>query len=120
MTNLHIVNPSDKNWTSTRWVILMGAYGWTRCLVWANSLDSALDEAIDWAAENAPGLLCNDLVQEAYDEAIADGHSEEKAWEIATEDTTCGGNCGDRILSHEWSYIEAPDRETLIRLRDSL
>jgi hypothetical protein len=112
--SFHLVNPNDKSWTKSRYVIALGAYGWTRLLVWANSLDDALDESIDWACDNAKGLLCDNEVNEAYDLAIAEGHTEESAWEIATVDTTSGGNAGNRINSDHWHLLcENPDRATL-------
>jgi hypothetical protein len=111
------VNGSDRNWTKHRYILAFGAYGWTRLMVWANSLEDALDEAIDWIAENAPGLLCDDQVAEAYREAITEGKSEDEAHEIATEDTTCGGNAGHYILSWEWCIVaEDPSRAEVLSL----
>jgi hypothetical protein len=77
----------------------------TRLLVYARHLEDALDECVDWIAENAPGLLANDSVKEMYDEAIAEGKSEEEAIEYAEQDTTQAGNCGDYILSYEWGIV---------------
>jgi hypothetical protein len=112
-----LVNPDDKSWTSHRYILCFGAYGWTRLMVWANHLDGALDEAIDWIADNAPGLLANDEVQEAYEAAIAEGKSEEEAAEEAEEDTTRGGNCGHYLNSWEWGILaEDPTREDLKNL----
>lgn len=34
-----------------------GAYGWTKCIVFGKSLESALETAAEWLAENAPGLI---------------------------------------------------------------
>jgi hypothetical protein len=111
MDPLHIVNPTDRDWTHHRYILAFGAYGWTRLMVWANSLDAALDEAIDWIANNAPGLLADEQVNEAYREAIAEGKTEEEAQEEAEIDTTCGGNSGHYLLSWEWTVIaEDPSR----------
>lgn len=116
---LNLANPGDRDWTRHRYVLCFGAYGWTLVVVWANSLEGALDGAIDWIVDFAPGLLCDDEVAEAYQEAIASGMTEEAAWEEAEQDTTCGGNCGNRILSYQWGIVaEDPDRETLIAIRD--
>lgn len=115
---LHIVNATDSKWTSHRYILSFGAYGSTNLLIWANGLESALDEAIDWLVKNAPGHIVDDQVTEAYNEAIAEGKSEDEAWAYSEEDTTCGGNCGNHILSYEWSMIEDPDRATILRLRD--
>lgn len=59
------VNSHDKSWTRHRYILWFGAYGWTRLMVWANSVSDALDEAADWMEENAPGLLDDNTVMEA-------------------------------------------------------
>ena len=111
---IEIVNPCDKSWTDSRFILHFGAYGETRLMVYADHLQDALDESIDWIAENAPGLLCDDEVNEAYQEAIDEGKTEDEAWEIAEQDTTCGGNCGNRILSWEWGILaENPSKEQI-------
>jgi hypothetical protein len=111
------INSTDKYWTKHRYVLAFGAYGDTQLLVWANNLDDALDECIDWIVDNAPGLLCDDRVAEEYHRGIAEGMSEEDAHEAATADTTCGGNCGNYILSYEWSIlVEDPTRAQLVHL----
>lgn len=146
---IHVVNPPGEggsawmakngrpvyNYPRTRFLLAFGAYGWTKLLVWANYLEDALDEAIDWIADNAPGLLCNDQVAEDYREALArlteenaalpeeERRSEEdlesEAYDESTEDTTCGGNAGDYILSHEWCIMaEDPSREDLLQVMD--
>jgi hypothetical protein len=113
---LHIVNPGDKSFTSRRYLVSLGAYGSTQLLVWANDVCSAIDEAIDWASENAHGLLCNDQVREAYEEAIAEGKDEETALQAAEVDTICGGNYGNYIPSWGVHITENPTREYLKRL----
>ena len=141
---LHVVNPpeggsawkkSKYRYPKSRFVLCFGAYGWTKLLVWADDLGDALDGAIDWIADNAPGLLCNDQVAEDYREALArlteenaalpeeERRSEEdlesEAYDESTEDTTCGGNAGDHILSHEWCIMaEDPSREDLLQVMD--
>jgi|SRR5579885_1392820 len=117
--SLHVINFSDRHWTRHRYVLCFGAYGWTKCLVWANSLDDALDECVDWIADNAPGLLCDDQVNEEYHRAIAEGKSEEEAQEEATIDTTCAGNNGHYLLSWEWGICaEDPTTKEIHDLRD--
>ena len=111
------INPRDAAWTSHRFVLAFGAYGWTVLIVHANHLEDALDEAIDWIAGNAPGLLADEQVAEEYNRAIAEGKSEDEAQEIATVDTTCGGNAGHYLLSWEWGIVaEDPDRATILRI----
>lgn len=114
---IHLVNPSDKTWTKHRFIFWFGAYGWTRLMVWANSLDDALDEAVDWIADNAPGLLADDAVTEEYNRCIGEGMSEEEAQEEATVDTTCAGNCGHYLNSWEWGILaEDPTRAEVLEL----
>jgi hypothetical protein len=113
--SLTIVNANDSDWTKHNYVLSFGAYGELRLLVWANSLEDALDEAIDWLVDNAPGHIVDDQVNEAYEAAIAEGKSEDEAHEEAEVDTTSGGNCGNHILSHEWAIVaEDPSSDELL------
>lgn len=112
-----LVNPSDRDWTRRRFVLAFGDYGWTQCVVWANSLDDALDEAVDWIAEHAPGLLADDSVREEFERLVAEGATEEEAWEEATVDTTCAGNSGHYLLSYEWAIVaEDPTRDEMLSI----
>lgn len=114
MNPVHIVNPNDSDWTRNRYLLEFGMYHPTRLLVWANGLEDALDVAIDWIEENAPGLLVDEQVNEAYNEAIAEGKSEEEAQVCANTDVTCGGNAGHYIASEEWHILsENPSRKFL-------
>lgn len=115
-----ILNPHDRDWTKHRFVLWFGACGTTRILVWANGLEDALDECVDWLAENAPGHLCDDMVKEEYGSAIADGHTEEEAIAEAEADTTlCDG--GHYLLSYEWGiHCEDPSREDILQLQGRL
>lgn len=106
--DLAIVNPGA---APHRWILAFGAYGWTKLLVWADSLDDALEEAGDWIEAHAPGLFCDEAVNEAYAEARERGLSEEDAQTEAEVDTTsvCSGN--HSLLSHEWCVVaEDPTR----------
>ena len=110
-----IVNPNDRDWTRGRYVLWFGACGPTALMAYANSLDDALDECVDWIAEHAPGLLANDAVDAAYSEAVAAGKSEEEAIEEAETDITRAGNAGDCLLSWEWGIaLENPTRAQLV------
>ena len=114
---IEIVNPTDRDWTKHRYILAFGAYGWTRLMVGANSLGDAIDESIDWIVDHAPGLLCDEQVTEAYQEAIRAGMSEEKAAEEAAVDTICGGNEGHYILAWECNLIvEDPTRAEVLAL----
>lgn len=112
-----IVNANDRDWTKHRYVLGFGAYSCTRLMVWANSLDDALDECIDWIVDHAPGLLADDAVADEYKRLIAEGASEDDAHEAAIVDTTCGGNCGNYILSQEWFILaEDPSRTDVLTM----
>jgi hypothetical protein len=114
---IHIANPSERPEgtyrRNRRFLFSFGAYGSTHVLVYGRSLDDALDEAIDWLVDNAPGHLMDEQVAEAYREAIAAGKSEEEAAEEAETDMTCGGNCGHYIASWEW-FVSEVTREDLL------
>ena len=102
-----------------RFLFCLGAYGWTRCLVFADDECDALEALGEWCAEHAPGLLCDDEVAEEAARLMAEGASEEDAWERAEVDTVRDG-CGHYWHSWEMSYLESPSRECILRLeRDS-
>lgn len=63
MQKLTIINrPSFKS--QNRYILAFGSYGHTVLMAFADNLEDAVDECIDWCAENAPGLLCTDYVNE--------------------------------------------------------
>lgn len=106
-----IVNATDRSWTRHRYILWFGAYGTTRLMIYANSLNDALDEGIDWIAKHEPGLLADNQVHEEYNRLIAKGKSEEEAQEEASVDTICGGNAGNYLHSWEWGIVaEDPTR----------
>lgn len=87
---IHVVNPVERSWTRHRYVLWFGAYGDTRLMVWANDLDSALEECAEWLAEHVPGLIMAhgspehvDLLQEACKE-----HG--MTWELYKAGDWCG------------------------------
>lgn len=118
MATFRAINSTDRDWTKGRYLLAFGAYGDTRLLVWANSLEDALDECVDWIVENEPGLLADEQVREEYERAIAEGLSEEEAQERAEVDTICAGNYGNYLNSWEWSIVfENPTRAELLEFR---
>jgi hypothetical protein len=109
--DLVIVNGTDRDWTRGRYVLWFGEISPHYLMVWANGLDSALDKAVDWVADNAPGLLADESVAEEYQAAIAEGLEPEAAFEKASVDTTCAGNNGHYLLSWHWGILfENPSR----------
>jgi hypothetical protein len=113
MEKFTIVNPID-NWKKQRYVLAFGeGFSCWYMLAWGH-LEECLDECIDYIAEHAPGLLCDDEVNAEYHRLVAEGMSEEKAQEQAEVDTTCAGNCGNRIQSDHWTIVlENPTRQQL-------
>ena len=95
------------------YLFAFGAYGWTRLLVIATSEDAALDAAFDWASEHAPGLFCDDAIEEEFASLVAEGCDDDEAWERACVDTLSAGNEGKRMLSWEVSYYRASRDEIL-------
>jgi hypothetical protein len=124
---LILVNPSDRDWTEHDYVLCFGAYGWTKLRVWANSLEDALDEAVDWIADNEPGLLADDEVKEEFDRLCVERGIVDLAaaeddvlcaiQEEAEIDTTIAGDAGHYLYSWEWGIVaEDPDRNTIKRI----
>lgn len=107
-----LANPTDADWTRHRYLFSLGAYGWTRVLVWANDHESALEELADWCELHAPGLFCDDAVKELFAEATTEGYSEEDAWEHAEVDTIRSED--HWFLAWEVSVIEDPDRGDIL------
>jgi len=116
-TPVTIINPIDRSWTRHKFVIHFGAYGVTTLVAYADHLQDALDHCIDWAVDNAPGFICDDEVDEVYQEAVELGASEEDAYEQAAADTYCGGNCGNHVLMSEWGITaKDPSRSEMIAI----
>ena len=106
-----IVNPIDRTWTRTRFVLAIDGL---LLMVYAKSVEAALDEAVDWVADHAPGILADAQVADIYQDAIARGLDEEDAMTEAEADTTCAGNAGHYLHAWEWSIAaENPTRATL-------
>jgi hypothetical protein len=108
------------HYATKRWIL---SFGWggalTHVLVWADSLDSAIETAVDdYIADNAPGVLADDdEVTAAYAQAIEDGESEESARETAESDLYPLDQ-GLWLHNAAW-YIgaEDPDRATIARFK---
>ena len=110
-----ILNPSDKDWTRHRYILWFGACAPTKMLVWANSLEDALDECVDYMEERLPGLLADEMVEEEYQRGLEAGLDEEAAREAAETDTTSAGNHGRYLLSWEWGiHAEDPTRAEVL------
>lgn len=131
-----IVNPSDRGYTRHRYVLWAGPL---YLMIWADDLESASEIMCDHLVEHAPGLLCDEQVEELYREKMAEIEAEEgplpalaparareeekrqeRAREYAESDTTCFGHDGIHyIASDEWGIsLEDPEREELLALMD--
>lgn len=108
---VYLANMSDRDWTSGRWIFHFGAYGDHSVLAYGTGFEAALETAAEYALERWPGLSCTDAVREEYNRQIADGATEDAAWEAATVDTLSVD--GGEYLSWEWSYTDCPDRAAL-------
>lgn len=94
------------------YVFALGAYGWTRLLVFASSLEAAVEEIGPWAAEHAKGLLCDEQVSQEYlrlRDEWTEAHpgqepSDDEVEEFQNEAEVDTTHIGDdhRILSWEW------------------
>jgi hypothetical protein len=112
------VNGGDRDWTRHRWILWFGACAPTLLMVWANDLDAALDEATEWLAEHAPGLLADKEVRERYRGALSEGLLEEAAFADATGDVTCAD--GHYVNSWEWGVIaQDPTRAEIAALKEA-
>lgn len=119
-----MINPSERGYHRSSFVLWFGAYGECRLHVYADNLEDALDECVDWAVDHAPGILADEQVQEAYRtamaERVADGGDAsdesiiQECQEEAEIDTTCAGNAGNYLMSWEWGIaLENPSAATL-------
>ncbi|HEY6033237.1 MAG TPA: hypothetical protein VIV58_03230, partial [Kofleriaceae bacterium] len=94
-------------------------------LIGAAGLDSAIDEMIDWIAENEPDMIVTAQVNEEYRRLVIDrgldpnehdsrGHDE--ALQEAEADTTQGGNASDYLSSEDWRIVaEDPSEADLVK-----
>ena len=106
---LTIVNPDAYADGHAAYVLHFGAIAPTYLLAYAGSVSDALDECVDWIAENAPGLLANEQVEQEYYVGVSMGLSQSDAHEYATQDTTCAGNRGDYLLAWEWGVYQTSE-----------
>ncbi len=119
-----MINPTQKRWHDHSFVLWFGACGATYLHVYADHLEDALDECVDWIADHAPGLLADEQVHQAYREALAErvaaGADPDDECVIAAcqegaeSDTTCAGNAANYLLSYEWGLaLEDPSTACL-------
>lgn len=111
---LYLINPAERDYTRHRFVLWFGQIGTIYASVWADNLDDGLEIAGDWLKEYAPGMLCDEIVQEEYERLIEAGYTEEEAQDVAVEDTLQLEN-GSYLASWDWGIVmEDPTRAQLV------
>lgn len=91
----------------------LGAYGWTRVLVFAQSLESGLEMVGEWCAKHAPGHLTQPDYAEAAEDIGstwrpgADTDPPQEVIDAAEADLTYTES--GWIVSHEWHVDEITD-----------
>ena len=92
-----IANPSDAEWVDDLYLLSFGCYGTTRVFVWADSLDSAWEVAVDWLDDQGfAGIFTTisdeDLASAAEDLGVAwpteDDDQRQQVYEAAETDLT--------------------------------
>lgn len=133
MSKINVANPLARDMTRGtygRWqtyLFSFGAYGDTHVLTYGSGMDSALEEAAEWLADNAPGhLMAHDseelsdlfteAVQEFEEEHGREPDDEERCecFDKATTDLTYTE--AGYLTSYEWTVRENPSKADLIRL----
>lgn len=126
--DVYLVNPENRDYVSSRFILWFGAYGTTRLMVWENHLEDAIETAAEWLAKYAPGHIMpmwgddhKELVKEACeDEGISfpegfEALEDEKKWAIcesAEADLTMTES--GFLTSYEWGIdMENPTRAEL-------
>lgn len=123
---LHYANFNDHNFHDQMFVLWFGGDGISAryVVVFANHLEDALEEGIDYVAENYPGLLANEQIVEEYNrlrqefvdehEREPDDEEEMALQEEAEVDTTTDGQ-GNAIMSDHWGIsMENPSLQDLV------
>lgn len=127
---LTYINASDRTFSRNTFVLWFGQFGNVHAVIYADGIEDALEEGMEYIADERPGLLCNESVREEYQRLHrefvaehgrepADGsRDEDHLREEAEADTTMDGQ-GNYISSDEWGIdTENPDPEVLRELAD--
>lgn len=111
---LTIINPNDRNWTRHRFVLSFGAHAPTHLMVYANSLDDALEECGEWLLEHEPGHFHDPdysgvATEKACTQCIPNEVFCDDCQQVAVTDMTYTES--GWLLSWEWSItLEDPSR----------
>lgn len=111
MGSIYAINGNDRNFFRNRYIMSFAGQNY---MVWANSIDDATDELIDYVSEDRPNLLCDKQVFAKFEELRFNGVSENEAYEQSSEGMVCGGNCGNYIESQYFDIVLTnPTREEI-------
>jgi len=101
-TLIPIANETERSWQTGLFLFSFGAYGDTHVLVWAqpDDVDTALETAIEWLDENAPGLGVSHEELQAYaeDAAREAGYASISSLEAAIDDGSADPAEMDHVL----------------------
>jgi hypothetical protein len=112
---LFAVNTAERGYAKHRYILWFGDMYAKYLLVWANSLEDALDECVDCISDKWPGMLADNEVKDEYNRLIAEGETEEQAQEHAEADTTYTE--GHYLHSWQWGIVlENPTRAQIKEL----
>lgn len=109
-----LINPSEGSWKNTLWHLTFGAYGDTHLLVWADGLDDALEEAVEyfvdkkkWGFVMTPEQALDAAGEEPTEENIERLYNGEFDMSVGH-----GGYGGETwfVTSYEWWGDEVHDR----------
>lgn len=112
------LNTEDSKYTRQRYIIQVGTNKPTNILVWANSLDTALDLCADWAVTNAPELLADVYVEAEYNRLLGTGMSDEEAREESVGPTLRIGNVGNYIYADDIDVLSINPGRSYIKQLD--
>lgn len=120
---INVANPGDKSTNWPAYLLAFGACGTTYVLAYASDLESALETAAEWLADNAPGHIMlhdSDELESLYQDAIAEAQlpqpclepfyrtpAEQQAYDdaygVATADLTYTE--AGYLTSYEWFIV---------------
>lgn len=102
---IYLAEPTDRQdaygLKERRFVFWFGVHCPTYVAVRARSYDTAFEVAAEYALDRWPGLGCTESVREEYTRLVADGKTQEQAWEESECDTISVNSGCDYLNSDE-------------------
>jgi hypothetical protein len=116
---LDVINNDQASFHDHRFVVQIAR---SKFLVWADDDGDALDEVIDYIADQPPtlgGLLADETYEERFKDALKKFKgNRDKADEEASEGLYMGGNAGNYVDTSEVHITRDPTREQLYQIAD--